>query len=57
MALEGQIRKERKEQLYRKQIEALEFMLSWTIGTVLFIVGIVIIGGAIWFIGKMQGRW
>ena len=56
VALEGQIRKERKEQLYRKQ-EALDAMLSWTIGIVLFIVGIVIIGGAIWFIGKMQGRW
>lgn len=54
--LEGQIRKERKEQLYRKQ-EALDTMLSWTIGILLFLVGVVVIGGGIWFIGKMQGRW
>jgi Rps23 Pro-64 3,4-dihydroxylase Tpa1-like proline 4-hydroxylase len=54
--LEGQIRKERKEQLYRKQ-EALDTMLSWTIGILLFLVGVAVIGGGIWFIGKMQGRW
>jgi hypothetical protein len=54
--LEGQIRKERKEQLYRKQ-EALDAMLSWTIGILLFLVGVAVIGGGIWFIGKMQGRW
>lgn len=56
VALEGQIRKERKEQLYRKQ-EALDAMLSWTIGIVFFIVGVAIIGGAIWLIGSMQGKW
>jgi hypothetical protein len=54
--LEGQIRKERKEQLYRKQ-EALDAMLSWTIGILLFLVGVAVIGGGIWFIGEMQGRW
>ena len=54
--LEGQIRKERKEQLYRKQ-EALDTMLSWTMGILLFLVGVAVIGGGVWFIGKMQGRW
>ena len=54
--LEGQIRKERKEQLYRKQ-EAIDAILSWVIGAVFAIVGAVIVGGAIWLIGSAQGRW
>jgi len=54
--LEGQIRKERKEQLYRKQ-EAIDAILSWVIGSVFAIVGAVIVGGAIWLIGSAQGRW
>ena len=54
--LEGQIRKERKEQLYRKQ-EAIDAILSWVIGSVFAIVGTVIVGGAIWLVGSAQGRW
>ncbi|MGB0934717.1 MAG: hypothetical protein ACPGXY_01475 [Alphaproteobacteria bacterium] len=54
--LEGQIRKERKEQLYRKQ-EAIDAILSWVIGSVFAIVGAVIVAGAIWLIGSAQGRW
>jgi hypothetical protein len=54
--LEGQIRKERKEQLYRKQ-EAIDAIMSWVIGTIFAIVGAIIVGGAIWLIGSAQGRW
>lgn len=54
--LEGQIRKERKEQLYRKQ-EAIDAIMSWVIGTIFAIIGAIIVGGAIWLIGSAQGRW
>lgn len=54
--LEGQIRKERKEQLYRKQ-EAIDAIMSWVIGTIFAIVGAIIVGSAIWLIGSAQGRW
>ena len=54
--LEGQIRKERKEQLYRKQ-EAIDAIMSWVIGTIFAIIGAIVVGGAIWLIGKAQGRW
>ena len=54
--LEGQIRKERKEQLYRKQ-EAIDAILSWIIGSIFAVVGSAIIGGIIWLIGASQGRW
>ena len=54
--LEGQIRKERKEQLYRKQ-EALDAIMSWIIGSVIAIVGAGILGGIIFLVGVAQGRW
>ena len=54
--LEGQIRKERKEQLYRKQ-EAIDAIMSWVVGTIFAIIGAIVVGGAIWLIGKAQGRW
>jgi hypothetical protein len=54
--LEGQIRKERKEQLYRKQ-EAIDAILSWVIGTIFAIIGAIIVGGSIWLVGSAQGRW
>ena len=54
--LEGQIRKERKEQLYRKQ-EALDAIMSWIIGSVIAVVGAGILGGIIFLVGAAQGRW
>jgi hypothetical protein len=56
VALEGQIRKERKELLYRKQ-EALDKILSWVLGIIFFVVGLAFVSGAIWLIGSAQGRW
>ena len=56
VALEGQIRKERKEQLYRKQ-EALDQLLSITVGIVIFIVAAGILGGMIYAVGSYRGLW
>tara|TARA_R100000388_G_C7238048_1_gene159265 strand:+ start:1421 stop:1909 length:489 start_codon:yes stop_codon:yes gene_type:complete len=54
--IEGQIRKQRKEQLYKKQ-EAIEKLITLgaTIGCL--IVGGLLLGGMIYGVGLYQGRW
>ncbi len=54
--IEGQIRKQRKEQLYKKQ-EALEKLI--TLGATLgcLILGGALLGGMIYGVGLYQGRW
>lgn len=56
LAVEAQMRRLRKEELYRKQ-ELVDATINWVIGIICFIFGAAILSGVIWIIGKAQGRW
>jgi hypothetical protein len=56
LAIEAKMRKQRKEELYRKE-ELKRKILEWVFGLLISAVGVVIMGGIFWFIGKEQGRW
>lgn len=56
LAVEAQMRRLRKEELYRKQ-ELVDATINWVIGIICFVVGAAILSGVIWIIGKVQGRW
>jgi hypothetical protein len=54
--IEAQMRKQRKEELYRKE-ELKRQIIEWTVGIVAASSGIAIFAGIIWLIGRNQGRW
>ena len=56
LAIEAKMRKQRKEELYRKE-ELKRQIIEWTVGILVSVIGIVIMGGIFWLIGKEQGRW
>ena len=56
LSIEAKMRKQRKEELYRKE-ELKRQIIEWTVGILVSVIGIVIMGGIFWFIGKEQGRW
>lgn len=54
--IEAQMRKQRKEELYRKE-EFKRAVIEWTVGTLAVVTGAAIVVAVIWLIGKNQGRW
>lgn len=56
LAIEAQVRKERQKTMYRKA-EIKQAILEWSLGLVVVLSGIGIIGFVIYFIGKRQGKW
>jgi len=54
--IEAQMRKQRKEELYRKE-EFKRAVIEWTVGTFAVVTGAAIVVAVIWLIGKNQGRW
>ena len=56
LAIEAKMRKQRKEELYRKE-ELKRKILEWTVGILAAAVGIAVMGFILWMIGKGQGRW
>ena len=56
LQIEASMRKRRKEELYKKQ-ERLDNLINWTIGLLVFGIGIAILGSLAWFVGNYQGRW
>ena len=56
MKIEADMRKRRKEELYRKQ-EQKEFIIELIVGLLAGASGIGIIAGAFWLIGRSQGIW
>lgn len=56
LAIEAKMRKQRKEELYRKE-ELKRKILEWTVGILAAAIGIVVMGFILWMIGKGQGRW
>lgn len=56
LAIEARMRKQRKEELYRKE-ELKRKIIEWTVGILAALVGLVTMGFVLWLIGKGQGRW
>ena len=54
--IEAQMRKQRKEELYRKE-EFKRAVFEWVAGTLAVLSGAAIVVAVIWLIGKNQGRW
>tara|TARA_R110001592_G_scaffold132637_1_gene347350 strand:- start:3192 stop:3665 length:474 start_codon:yes stop_codon:yes gene_type:complete len=54
--IEGQMRKEQKEAVYRKQ-EAIDTAINWVVGIIIFALSAGLISIVIYFVGKSQGRW
>jgi hypothetical protein len=56
LAIEARMRKQRKEELYRRE-ELKRKIIEWTVGILAALVGLVTMGFVLWLIGKGQGRW
>jgi len=56
LAIEARMRKQRKDELYRKQ-EQIDAMINFAIGTVIFLVGGGILFVGFYLLGQWQGRW
>lgn len=56
LAIEAKMRKQRKEELYRKE-ELKRQIIEWTVGIFCAASGVAIMAAAIWLIGRNQGRW
>jgi len=56
LQIEAQMRKVRKEELYKKQ-ERIDNIINFTVGLALFAAGSAVLGAVIWITGKAQGRW
>jgi len=56
LAIEAKMRKQRKDELYRKE-ELKRKIIEWVVGLLAAAIGIVIMSFVIWVIGKNQGRW
>lgn len=56
LAIEAQMRKKRKEELYRKE-ELKRSIIEYTVGILAAASGVAILAGIIWLVGRDQGRW
>ena len=56
LQIEAKMRRQRKEELYRKQ-ERIDAIINFSIGGVIFILGGGILLLVFYLIGKQQGRW
>lgn len=56
LQIEARMRRQRKEELYKKQ-ERIDAIINFSIGGVIFILGGGILLLVFYFIGKQQGRW
>ena len=56
LAIEAQVRKDRQKTMYRKA-EIQQTILEWVFGILVVVSGVGVIGVAIYFIGKKQGKW
>jgi len=56
LSIEAKMRKQRKEELYRKE-ELKRQIIEWTVGILVSVLGAAILALIFWFIGKEQGRW
>ena len=56
LAIEAQVRKDRQKTMYRKA-EIKQAILEWSLGLVVVLSGIGLVGFVIFIIGKRQGKW
>ena len=56
LSIEAKMRKQRKEELYRKE-ELKRKIVEWIVGLLAAAIGIAVMGFVLWLIGKGQGRW
>lgn len=56
LSIEAKMRKQRKDELYRKE-ELKNTILEWTAGILAGVSGVGIMAAIIWLIGNNQGRW
>lgn len=56
LSIEAKMRKQRKEELYRKE-EFKRQVLEWTVGILVSALGVAVLATIFWFIGVEQGRW
>jgi hypothetical protein len=56
LAIEASMRKQRKDELYRKQ-EQVDAAINFAIGAFIFVISGGILFVAFYFLGKWQGRW
>ncbi len=51
-----EVKEKRRKTMYRKQ-EIQQAIIEWTVGILVFVSGIGILGVAFYFVGKKQGKW
>jgi flagellar basal body-associated protein FliL len=56
LQIEARMRRQRKEELYKKQ-ERIDNMINFAIGSVVFLISAGIMFVIFYFLGKWQGRW
>ena len=56
LAIEAAMRKQRKEEAYRKQ-ELKDAIINWTVGILAFLSGVLLLGVLLYYTGKQQGKW
>jgi hypothetical protein len=56
LQIEAQMRKQRKEEVYRKA-ELKRAIIEWTVGILLVITGIAGLAVVLYFMGRSQGKW
>jgi len=56
LQIEAQMRKIRKEELYKKQ-ERIDNLINWAVGLTIFAAGASVLMFIFYLIGKSQGRW
>ena len=56
LAIEAKVRKDRQKTMYRKA-EIQRSIIEWTLGILVLVSGLSIIGVGIYYLGKKQGKW
>ena len=56
LRIEADMRRKRKQELYRKQ-EQIDAIINFAIGFIVFAISGGVLFGLFYFIGKWQGRW
>jgi hypothetical protein len=54
--IEAEQRRMQKEAVYRRQ-EKIDNIINWAVGIAIVLVGFVLFGGIIYFVGKARGQW
>jgi uncharacterized protein HemX len=56
LAIEGEMRRIRKEEAYKKQ-EFIDNAINAAVGTIVFVIAALGVGTALYYFGKHQGKW